>query len=95
MLTGAGESRSVVPADVQPGVDTYARSASIAHPIADGCRSSSVVAFGYVLVVIGACCFCASASAQTPDSRTADEPTKSWTATIDVNGDNCKSRTNH
>ncbi len=71
-----------------PAPNTYVRSASVAHPIADGCRSSSVVAFGYVLVVIGACCFCASASAQTPDSRTADEPTKSWTATTDVNGNN-------
>ena len=66
----------------------YVRSASVALPSADGCRCSSVVAFGCVLAMIGAHCFCPSAFAQTPDSKTADEPTKSWTATTDVKGNN-------
>jgi len=37
--------------------------------------------------VIGAYCCCASAFAQTSDSRTAEEPTKSWTATTDLKSD--------
>jgi hypothetical protein len=46
------------------------------------------MALGSVLVVIGACWFYPSASAQTSDSRTAEEPTKSWTATTDLKGNN-------
>jgi hypothetical protein len=65
----------------------HVRSASVTPPSADGCRASSVVAFGCVLVVIGAYCFCPSVSAQTSDSRTAGEPTKSWTATTDLKSD--------
>ena len=70
-----------------PTSNTYIRSASVALPSADGCRASSVVAFGCVLVVIGAYCFCPSVFAQTSDSRTAEEPTKSWTATTDLKSD--------
>ena len=70
-----------------PASNTYIRSASVALPSADGCRASSVVAFGCVLVVIGAYCFCPSVFAQTSDSRTAEEPTKSWTATTDLKSD--------
>ena len=50
-------------------------------------RASSVVAFGCVLVMIGAYCACPSAFAQTSDSRTEEEPTKSWTATTDLKSD--------
>ena len=67
---------------------TYARSLPVALPSNDGCRSSGVVAFGCVLVVIGAYCLCPSVFAQTPDSRTPDEPNKSWTATTDLKGNN-------
>ena len=70
-----------------PASDTYVRFASVALPSAGGCRTSSVVALGCVLVVIGAYCFCPSAFAQTSDSRTAEEPTKSWTATSDFKSD--------
>jgi hypothetical protein len=70
-----------------PASTTYVRSASVALPSADGPRASSVVAFGCVLLVIGAYCFCPSAFAQTSDSRTADEPTKSWTTTTDLKSD--------
>jgi hypothetical protein len=70
-----------------PASDTYLRSASVALPSADGCRASKVVALGCVLVVIGAYCFCPSALAQTSDSRTVEEPTKSWTATTDLKSD--------
>ena len=51
------------------------------------CRASSIVAFGCVLVVIGAYCLCPSVLAQTSDSRSAEEPTKSWTATTDLKSD--------
>jgi len=68
--------------------NTYARFASVALPSADGCRSSRVVAFGCVLIVIGADCFCPSVFTQTTDSRTPDEPIKPWTATSDVKGNN-------
>ena len=71
-----------------PASNTYVRSASVALPSAGGCRASSVVAFGCALVVIGAYCFCPSVFAQTSDSRTAEEPTKSWTATTDLKSDN-------
>jgi len=71
-----------------PAPITYVRSASVALPSADRGRVSSVVAFGCVLVVIGASCFCASVFAQTSDSRTAEEPNKSWTATTDFKSDN-------
>jgi len=70
-----------------PTSNTSARSASLAVPAADGCRASSVVAFGCVLVVVAAYCLCPSVFAQTPDSRTAAEPTKSWTATTDLKSD--------
>src|SRR5271166_6546180 len=70
-----------------PASNTYVRSASVAVPSADGCRASSVVAFGCVLIVIGAYCFCPSAFAQTSDSPTTEEPTKSWTATTDLKSD--------
>jgi len=68
--------------------NTYVRSASVALSSGDGCRVSSVVAFGCVLVVIGAYCFCPSVFAQTPDSRTAGEPNQPRTATTDVKGNN-------
>lgn len=55
---------------------------------AKGCRASRVAAFGCVLVVISAYCFCPSLFAQTSDFRTADEGSESWTATTDVKGDN-------
>lgn len=70
-----------------PASDTYVRFASVALPAADGCRASSVVAFGCVVVLIGAYCLCPSAFAQTSDSRTAEEPTKSWTTTTDLKSD--------
>jgi len=43
--------------------------------------SNTVVAFGWVLVMIGASCSCPSAFAQAPDSRSVEN--KSWTATTD------------
>ena len=67
--------------------NTSERSASVALPSADRGRVASVVPFGCVLVVIGACCLCPSVFAQTSDSRTAEEPTKSWTATTDLKSD--------
>jgi hypothetical protein len=70
-----------------PASNTYVQSASVALPSADGCRASSVVALGCVLVVIGAYCFCPSVFAQTSDSQTAEDPTKSWTATTDLKSD--------
>jgi hypothetical protein len=70
-----------------PASNTYVRSASVALPSADGCRASSVVALGCVLVVIGAGCFCPSVFAQSSDSPTAEEPTKSWTATTHLKSD--------
>ena len=51
------------------------------------CRASSVVALGFVLVVIGAYCFRPNAFAQTSDSRPAEKPAKSWTATTDLKSD--------
>jgi len=53
--------------------------------------SHTVGAFGCVLVVIGAYCFCPSVFAQAPDSRTADQPNNSWTATTDVKGNDLNS----
>jgi hypothetical protein len=70
-----------------PTSNTYARSALIALPPGDGCRASSVVVFGCVLVVIAAYCLCPSAFAQTSDSRTAEEPANSWAATTDLKSD--------
>jgi hypothetical protein len=67
-----------------PTSNTYARSASLALPCADGGRGSSVVVVSSVLVVIGAYCFCPSIFAQTSDSQTAQEPSKSWTTTTDL-----------
>src|SRR5579864_475720 len=70
-----------------PASNTYVRSASVDLRSADGCRVSSAVALVCVLVVIGTCCFCPSVFAQTSDSRTAEEPTNSWTATTDLKSD--------
>jgi hypothetical protein len=70
-----------------PHSNTYVPSASVALPSADSCRASSIVAFGCVLVVINAYCFCPSVFAQTSNSQTAEEPTKSWTATTDLKSD--------
>jgi hypothetical protein len=70
-----------------PDSNTYVRSASVALPSVDSCHASSIVAFGCVLVVIAAYCFCPSVFAQTSDSRTAEELTKSWTATTDLKSD--------
>jgi len=70
-----------------PTSNTYARSALVAPPSAGGCRASSVVVFGCVLVVIGASCFCPSVFAQTSDSPPAEEPATSWTATTDLKSD--------
>jgi hypothetical protein len=67
--------------------NTHARSALAVLPSGDGCRPSSAVDFGCVLVVIGACCLCLSAFAQTSDSRTAEESTNSWAATTDLKSD--------
>ena len=72
-----------------PASDTSVRSASVALPSADRCRASSVVAFGCVLAVIGAYCFCPGAFAQTSDSQTAEEPT--WTSRTNLKGNNVNS----
>jgi hypothetical protein len=74
-----------------PASNTSVRSASVALPSADRCRASSVVAFGCVLAVIGAYCFCPGAFAQTSDSQTAEESTRSWTSTTDLKGNNVNS----
>ena len=71
-----------------PASNTYVRSALVAPPSVNACRASGVVAFGCVLVVVGAFCFCPSAFAQTSDWPAAEGPTKSWTATTDVNDNN-------
>ena len=55
---------------------------------AEGCRASRVAAFGCVLMVICAYCFCPSLLAQTPEPPNADERAESWTTTSDVKGDN-------
>jgi hypothetical protein len=70
-----------------PASNTYVRSASVALPSADGRRVSNVLALVCVLGVIGTGCFCPSVFAQTSDSQTAEEPTKSWTATTDLKSD--------
>jgi hypothetical protein len=74
-----------------PASDTSVRSASVALPSADRWGASSVVAFSCVLVVIGAYCFCPGVFAQTSDSQTAEEPTKSWTSTTNLKGNNVNS----
>jgi hypothetical protein len=51
------------------------------------CRALRIVRFGCVLVAIGAYCLCASAFAQTSNSRTAEESTQSWTATTELKSD--------
>jgi len=73
-----------------PAFNTYGRSAPVA-PSTDRGRVAGVVPRGCVLVVIGAYCLCPSAFAQTSDSRAAAEPTKSWTATTDLKGNNVNS----
>jgi len=70
-----------------PASDTSVRSASVALPSADRGSASWVVAFGCVLVMIGSYSFCPGVFAQTSDSQTAEEPTKSWTATTDLKSD--------
>ena len=70
-----------------PASNTYARSASLVLSSGDGRSASNVVVFSCVLAVIGAYCFCPSVFAQTSDSRTAEEPSKSWTATTDLKSD--------
>src|SRR5579864_2060945 len=65
----------------------YVRSSSVALPSTDRCSASSVVVFSCLLVLIGAYCLSANASAQTSDSQTAQEPIKSWTATTDLKSD--------
>jgi hypothetical protein len=82
-ITGAMRRRVT---DRMPTSNTYARSASLGLPSGDGCRASSVVV-SCVLVVIGAYYSCPRAFAQTSDSRTAEEPSKSWTATTDLKSD--------
>ena len=74
-----------------PASDTSVRSASLALPSAGPCRASRVVAFGCVLVVIGAYSFCPGVFAQTSDSQTAGEPTRSWTSTTNLKGNNVNS----
>src|SRR5579864_8633706 len=70
-----------------PTSNTYARSALVALPSGEGRRASRVVVFGCLLVVIGAYCLCSSVFAQTSDSRTAEEPTNSLTATTHLKSD--------
>jgi hypothetical protein len=70
-----------------PTSNTYARSAFVALPPGDGCRASTLGAFGCVLVVLGAYCLCPSAFAQTSDSRRAEPPAESWAATTDLKSD--------
>ena len=65
----------------------YARTASVTPPSDDGCRASIVLAFGCVLVAISAYWFCPRAFAQSSDSQTVEEPSKSWTATTDLKSD--------
>ena len=67
--------------------NSHIRSASVAPSSADVYRASSVFAFGCVLVVIGAFCFCPSVFAQTSDSRTPEDSAKSWTTTTDLKSD--------
>ena len=70
-----------------PAPNSCVRSSPVALASADGRRAPRVVAFGCLLVVIGTYCFCPSVFAQTADSRTAEEPTKPWTATTDLKND--------
>jgi hypothetical protein len=66
-----------------PASNTYARFA-FARRSVDGCRALGVVAFGCVLVVIGASGFCPSLFAQTSDLGTEGKPTNWWTAITDL-----------
>src|SRR5579864_1043326 len=65
----------------------YVRSSSVTLQSTDRCSASSVVVFSFLLVLIGAYCLSPNASAQTSDSQTAQEPTKSWTAATDLKSD--------
>ncbi len=69
-----------------PASNACVRSAAVL-PSDDGCRALSVIAFGCLCVMIGAYCFCPSVFAQTSDSQTPEESTKSWTATTDLKSD--------
>ena len=51
--------------------------------------SNTIVAFGCVLVMIGASCFCRSVFAQTSDSRSVEN--KFWTATTDLKSSDANS----
>ncbi|MGA9641017.1 MAG: hypothetical protein WBQ72_06455 [Terriglobales bacterium] len=55
-----------------------------------GLRASSAIRLVHLLLLaIGTCsCFALRLLAQTADSRTADDPNKSWTATTDMKGNN-------
>ena len=55
-----------------------------------GFRASRAIRLVHLLLLtIGTCsCFALRLFAQTPDSQTADDPNKSWTATTDVKGNN-------
>jgi hypothetical protein len=71
-----------------PASNMYVRSRSIALPsVVGGRRASSVVVSGCVLVAIWAFCCCPSVFAQASDSRTPEQPNKSWTATTDLKSD--------
>src|SRR5579864_8477451 len=65
----------------------YVRSSSVTLQSGDSWSASSVVVFSCLLVLIGAHCLSPNASAQTSDSQTAQELTKSWTATTDLKSD--------
>jgi hypothetical protein len=56
-------------------------------PFDGGYSASAVLVLSCVLVVVGAYGLCPSAFAQTSDSRTAEEPSKSWAATTDLKSD--------
>ena len=56
-------------------------------PFDDGYSASGVLVLSCVLVVVGAYCLCPSAFAQTSDSRTAEELSRSWAATTDLKSD--------
>jgi len=71
--------------------DTFVRSASVALPSADRGSAPWVVAFHCVLVMIGSYSFCPGVFAQTSDSQTAEEPTRSWTSTTNLKGNNVNS----
>jgi len=70
--------------------NTYPRSACVARqPVEGDCRAPSGVRLCELLLAIGTClCFGLRLFAQTPDSLTAEEPPKSWTATTNLKSNN-------